>query len=237
MFSTGITLKSYIVEREKGETDRTLLLKMQENETISKELSNVKSSISADLHDDMGATFNSIDIYAAVSEKAIHTGDLMMALEYQKKIRSLAAESISDMRDTIWLLRQNEKTKLSHLVERWLDKAKPLLDAKGISLVTSTEQLSERFISLNTKRHLYYSLKEILNNVLKHSGTSTLEVKCFHKNDLDWIEIKDSGTGFEMRNADIGEGIKNIRERMKQTDGVFQITSIPAKGTTILIGI
>lgn len=237
VFSSGITLKSYIIEKEKRETDRILLHQMRENESISQELSNVKSSISADLHDDIGATFNSIDIYSTVTEKALLSGDLPLAVEYQKKIRSLAADSISDMRDTIWLLKQNEKTNLTHLVERWLDKAKPLLDAKGIVLKSSTEQLSDRFLSLNTKRHLYYSLKEILNNVVKHSGSSTLEIKCFHKDEKDWIEITDYGTGFEIEQTVIGEGLKNIRERMKLTDGMMKITSRLGEGTKILIGI
>jgi signal transduction histidine kinase len=237
IFNTGISLKSYILEKEKGETDRILIQKMQENEVISKELNSVKSSISADLHDDIGATFNSIDIYSSVSEKSLQSGDISKALECQREIRILTRDGISDMRDAIWLLRQNDKTNLGHLVQRWIDIAKPLMEAKGIDLRWNAALWPDHFIALNARRHLYFALKEVLNNVLKHSGSKVVDVTCFEKEGVSWIEIKDFGIGFDMNRSHLGDGLKNIQMRMQQIGGYFQIESIPGEGTITRIGI
>jgi signal transduction histidine kinase len=237
VFNSGIALKSYILEKEKRDADLALISQMQQNEAVVKDLNNVKSSISADLHDDIGATFNSIDIYATVTEKALHTGDVLMALEYQKKIRSLASESLSDIRDTIWLLRQNRNICMSFLVEKWIDRAKPLLEAKGIDLIYKNDHTSDKQITLNERRHLYFSMKEILNNILKHSGTKIVEVSNYHMKSRDWIVIKDFGTGFDKNTRINGEGLKNIEMRIKLIGGVLDITSSQEKGTTISIGI
>jgi signal transduction histidine kinase len=237
VFNTGISLKSYILEKEKRETDRILIQKMQENEVISQELNSVKSSISADLHDDIGATFNSIDIYSSVSEKALQSGDIDKALEYLREIKTLTREGIADMRDAIWLLRQSDRVNLGHLVQRWIDSAKPLLQAKGIDLRLDTAQWSDHFIPLNARRHLYFSLKEVLNNVLKHSGSKVVEVTCFVRADVNWIEIKDFGIGFDLDRSEAGDGLKNIGMRMQQIGGYFEIQSIPGQGTITRIGI
>jgi signal transduction histidine kinase len=160
-----------------------------------------------------------------------------MAVEYQKKIRSLASESLSDIRDTIWLLRQNGNICMNFLVEKWIDRAKPLLEAKGIDLIYKNDHTSDKQITLNERRHLYFSMKEILNNILKHSGTKIVEVSNYHMKSRDWIVIKDFGTGFDKNTRINGEGLKNIEMRIKLIGGVIDITSSQEKGTTISIGI
>jgi len=78
--------------------------------------------------------------------------------------------------------------------------------------------------------------REALNNVLKHSGASTVEISVACKNNELQVSIQDDGCGFfpEQTTNSGRNGLTNMNDRMTSIGGVCSVQSNSA-GTTILL--
>lgn len=235
VFTSGISLKSYILEKEQRKAEQFLVKTLQQKEQLIDEINAIKTSISADLHDDIGATLNSIEIYCAVAQKELSNNNPPLANQYLERIQGLVNESLIEMRDMIWLLK-SEKFQVGDLVERWQQYAQPLMNAKSIELSIATDNLAlSKSISINEKRQLYFVMKEILNNVFKHSKSQKLEVKIELVNGKLSLSFKDFGKGFDHQKVVEGEGIYNMKRRIESINGTFNLKSNLNEGTLINI--
>jgi signal transduction histidine kinase len=82
---------------------------------------------------------------------------------------------------------------------------------------------------------LYRVVQEGLQNIKKHSGATRADVKLSRvENNLE-LTLRDYGCGFDLgaKNNRMGIGIQSMRERVRQLDGEFKISSEPGKGTSI----
>lgn len=75
------------------------------------------------------------------------------------------------------------------------------------------------------KRVLFLSIREILQNTLKHAKASTLTVSFFEEKDAIKVVIKDNGVGFDSSKKSKGIGIRNIKERVIELNGKLNIIS------------
>ncbi len=85
---------------------------------------------------------------------------------------------------------------------------------------------------------LQQSIRELLYNVVKHSGVKEAHIVLNKMDGMLKIEIKDNGKGFESESEDLkpttdgGFGLFNIKERLEIIGGKFNIKSKPGEGTT-----
>jgi two-component system sensor histidine kinase UhpB len=87
---------------------------------------------------------------------------------------------------------------------------------------------------------LYQIVRELLVNVVKHSGSHRVLVSLERDEHDIGIKVMDDGKGFDPREAgspaaDSGLGLFSIRERLKSYKGNLQIESREGKGTTVSI--
>jgi signal transduction histidine kinase len=88
-----------------------------------------------------------------------------------------------------------------------------------------------REISGEKRRNIFLSVKEALNNVLKHSQGSVVRINITVADELV-IEIVDDGVGIDMEKLrKFGNGLNNMRRRMASIDGEFNIEN--HEGTTM----
>jgi signal transduction histidine kinase len=88
----------------------------------------------------------------------------------------------------------------------------------------------------DTKVILFQVIRELLNNVVKHSNAGNATVRIDRENGLIRAQVKDDGMGFDPRilgapTAEGGFGLFSIRERLMAFNGNLQIESEPGKGT------
>jgi len=90
-----------------------------------------------------------------------------------------------------------------------------------------------------TSAYLYRIAQEALNNSVKHSNATNINVNFIESKDNYVLTIEDNGKGFEYsKNMKInGNGINNIQERVKLINGIFNIETSKNKGTTIIVKI
>jgi PAS domain S-box-containing protein len=87
---------------------------------------------------------------------------------------------------------------------------------------------------------LFQAIRELLNNVVKHSKARNANITIDTQNGHIRAQVKDDGTGFDPRilgapTAEGGFGLFSIRERLMAFNGSLQIVSMPGKGTVATV--
>jgi signal transduction histidine kinase len=88
---------------------------------------------------------------------------------------------------------------------------------------------------------LFQTVRELLQNVVKHARSKRATVRCSVSDGALWIDVIDPGVGFEVNSINRlptrqgGFGLFSIRERLKLMGGRIDIHSIVGEGTTVRI--
>ena len=88
---------------------------------------------------------------------------------------------------------------------------------------------------------LFQTVRELLQNVVKHARSKRATVRCAVNGDALTLDVVDPGVGFEVQAINRlptrhgGFGLFNIRERLKLMGGKVDIHSIVGEGTTVRI--
>lgn len=102
--------------------------------------------------------------------------------------------------------------------------------------------VEEDGIEKNVKLNLYRILQESLNNIVKHSGADTVDIKCIHNSGCLLLEVSDNGCGFDVNrvlNAKEGDlmglGMESMEQRAQVCRGTFSIESQIGVGTRVSV--
>lgn len=85
------------------------------------------------------------------------------------------------------------------------------------------------------KIHIYRITQEALHNIYKHAKATKVDISFVTKNNVICLSIKDDGVGFDTNKAKIGIGLKNMKSRINEFKGEFNIISEINAGTTVTI--
>jgi signal transduction histidine kinase len=134
----------------------------------------------------------------------------------------------------IWSLdvENDEVGSLANFIHK---QAIKLFDSCDISLQESIS-VGEATIAISgeKRRQVYLLVKEVLNNIIKHSNAQNAFLAIsLYKNRLH-ISIRDDGRGFvpDVRKHET-MGIRNIYTRAKRLNADLKIDTAPGKGTSI----
>jgi signal transduction histidine kinase len=79
-------------------------------------------------------------------------------------------------------------------------------------------------------------VQEAVNNAVRHSGATGIELDAFHSDRSVKVRIRDNGRGFEVDRLAHGQGhwgITFMRERAQQIGAEIDIISSPSEGTIV----
>jgi signal transduction histidine kinase len=142
--------------------------------------------------------------------------------------------SIGELRAVSMDLRPSflENTELVAAI-KW--HAKKVKERSGIEVEVSSGDIGQ--ISLKIKENFYRIFQEALNNAVKHSGSTRVEVLLSRNKSYLVLEIQDDGRGFRPAGTeqDQGIGLYTIRERVELLGGIIRIKSSDKIGTDIFI--
>lgn len=201
---------------------------------INTTLLNQKNEISKDLHDDIGSGISSILIHSDLLQKDSATDERQKLL--LNKISGTAKEVSQRINTFIWSLNAENNT-LRDFMEYLKLYAENLFEGTPLELeFIEDEAVAKQFlIDGKTRKNLFFSIKEILNNALKHSGASriTIKIQIVERKNL-LVEIKDNGVGISGQNY-FGNGLKNLQKRVEEMNGSIHIETNNGLSTQILI--
>lgn len=93
------------------------------------------------------------------------------------------------------------------------------------------------FLESQKELVLFRIVQEALNNIMKHSLATNIEIQLHYNTELIILNINDNGRGFIREKNDKGTGIANMTRRAVMLKGKCNILSQPGNGTEIKIEI
>jgi signal transduction histidine kinase len=196
---------------------------------------NERKRIASDLHDGLG------QMLTAARFNLNGISDSMAFLPEQEKLIfekavKLLDESCIEVRNVSHSIMPNAlmKSGLGNAVKDFIDKIRNTT----LQIALSTTGINGN-IDGNVEIMIYRIIQECVNNALKHSGATKLDISL--NNDADGLNltVEDNGKGFDpfAISLEKGIGMKNIRTRTHYLKGTIDIDSRPGQGTLIAIHI
>ena len=96
-----------------------------------------------------------------------------------------------------------------------------------------SEQLGNTILPTETRRSIYLLFKEAINNAVKYSNASFVELKVEQGPALITITLKDNGEGFDVAEVKRGNGLNNMEQRARDLNAAIAIQSVKGAGTSV----
>jgi ligand-binding sensor domain-containing protein len=194
-------------------------------------LDKLKSSIAADLHDNVGAGLTEISILSELATNEIN--EPKTATRHIGKISDLSRQLVESMSDIVWVVNPTRDS-LYDLIVRLKDMYGELLVDLGIKLKTSNlEKLISIKLPMDYRQNLYLILKESINNCIKHSKCKNINLQINISRNILNVKLSDDGIGFSFEGTNKGNGLTNIKKRGENIGGKIHIHSELNVGTTV----
>ena len=236
----SIALISYLIYRQQKiksiqkEQEFELKTAIAAIETQNK-LQEQRITISRDLHDNIGAQLTFI---ISSINNLKHAFDINNPkLEHKLQIISTFTKAtIVELRDTIWAMntKQVSVEDLRLRIYNFIEKAKLAVDKIEFTFYID-EKLSDLMFSSIDGMNVYRIVQEGVHNSIKYANATKIDVNCVKDEKNIILNISDNGIGFNSNTVNLGNGIFNMKKRVKDMHGAIEFVSNEFNGTTVLI--
>lgn len=191
----------------------------------NRELVKVRERIAGDLHDEVGSNLGSIQMIADLAEgRSGPSAEL-------KKIQRIAAETVSSVRDIVWLLRPSGENRIG-TVEHLRETTSIMLETLGWKF-SANEDAWQVELHEESNRDLFLYFREALHNIMRHAKAAKVEIRAEKSDGHFQLVISDDGVGIEPERLDRPATLRALRQRAQALDAVLKIESEPGKGTLL----
>lgn len=188
--------------------------------------------ISKDMHDEVGASLTRISILSELAKN--QQAEPLKAQQTIEQISEISGGVIDEMSEIIWAMNPRNDT-LDSFCSYVRQHTSSYLETAGINcfFVFPDENMAQ-VMSSEFRRNLFLTVKEAIHNIVKHSGAKHVNFSMSFKHPCLEMIIRDDGSGFEPgRNNHWGNGLINMRKRLEELGGRFEVDSVVGKGTKI----
>ncbi len=217
-------------EKLKLETERK---EMEKQVAVLAAKQDERNRISVDMHDELGSGVTAIRLMSEIVKSKMKN-DTLPEIE---KISNSANELLNKMNTIIWTMTSSNDT-LENMVAYIRSYAVEFFENTAIDCIFSMPaSIPAREISGEKRRNIFLSVKEALNNVVKHSQSSVVRINV-SVHDRLIIEIQDDGIGINMEKLrKFGNGLNNMKKRMTSINGEFNIENHAGTLTTFYLAL
>jgi signal transduction histidine kinase len=221
------------LRRQVGE--RTAQLEMEIRSREQAELQRAAEAerlrIARDLHDDLGSGLTEVSLLADAG-LGEHPG-IAKQTERFRVIADKARGLVAALDVIVWAVNPKENS-LQSFADYLSGAMKEFLAASGVTCRFKIPiEFDEVTLSGQTRHHLFLAAKEALNNVVRHARATEVELRITRTDGQLEIAIADNGCGFDAMTVCCGNGLANLRERLKGVGGRCDVETQPGKGTTV----
>jgi signal transduction histidine kinase len=206
-----------------------IFLPLRYRRHANRELLKVRERIASDLHDEVGSNLGSIQMFADLAEGRADPSDDL------KRIQRIAAETVSAVRDIVWLLRPQGDHRIG-TAEHLRETSSILLETLEWQFVANEAAWQEELPDEAT-RHLFLFFREALHNILRHARASRVEIHLKTTRSDFQLVISDDGVGIDPARLERPATLHALRQRATALGAEFQIDSRPAEGTRLTLNI
>ncbi len=233
----------WLYYRQRQKTAAAALLAAQQEQelaTIRAELTGQqkeRTRISKEMHDDLGASMTAIGLLSEVAKTRVDAESVPEV----GKISAISASMVTSMNEIIWSMNTRNDS-LNGLVAYIRAYAREFIDNTSLTLKIDIDESPDEVTILGSdRRNVFLTVKEALNNVVKHAHGTEVTLRIRPQTTPDeggslLIDVCDNGRGFDPNSlAHVHRsGLTNMRLRMSESGGtcVFHPTG---QGTCVEI--
>jgi signal transduction histidine kinase len=190
-----------------------------------------RNRISVDMHDELGSGVTAIRLMSEIVKSKMKDETLPEI----EKISHSANELLNKMNTIIWTMTSSNDT-VENMIAYIRSYAVEFFENTSIDCVFHMPAIiPSHEISGEKRRNIFLSVKEALNNVLKHSQSSVVKINITVQETLI-IEIRDDGVGINLEKLrKFGNGLNNMKKRMNSINGEFNIENRQGTITTFYL--
>lgn len=193
----------------------------------NRELVKVRERIAGDLHDEVGSNLGSIQMIADLAE-----GRTGPSAEL-KRIQRIAAETVSAVRDIVWLLRPSGDHRIG-TAEHLRETASIMLESLEWKF-TANEDAWQVELPEESNRDLFLYYREALHNILRHSKAKSVEIRAEKVGSHFTLVIADDGSGIDPTKLERPSTLRALRQRSVALGADFAFESVPDAGTRLTL--
>lgn len=194
-------------------------------------LNQERSRIATEMHDELGGGLTAIRYLGHRAQKDPASSKVPDLID---RMVNRSSQLIENMSEIIWAM-NSHFDRLESLVSYIRNYARRFCMDIGLEyreeIPDSIEDIDLTGIE---RRNIFLVVKEVLNNAAKHARAESITLKLMVNPQVLRIHIIDDGVGMSPEQNNLGNGMKNMKDRMNQILGTLNIES-DEKGTRVVI--
>lgn len=149
-----------------------------------------------------------------------------------RQLRDMISRVVAEVRRSVMTLRTQAGSSES-LGAAIATLARHLSDVSGTPIKVTVDERTSR-LRHEVEAELLRIAQEAMNNAVKHSKASLIDVHCRVQAPYAEIVVADDGLGLQAGRRD-SHGLSIMRERAALIGGVLEVRSSPSRGTTVSV--
>lgn len=196
----------------------------------------LRKRIARDFHDEAGNKITKIALLTEIVKRNVVDKNTIAPMIDQ--IEDKVQELRSGMLDFVWVLDPGNDNLYETLI-RLKEFGNNLFEYSNIDFNSTSisESLINTPLQSHQRRHLLLIFKEALNNSLKYSRGTQVDLEIIQEDEALFINLMDNGRGFNLNSVKKGSGLRNMKERAIKMEGDLTINTEPGKGTLVCLKI
>jgi len=193
----------------------------------------MRNKISSELHDDLGSTLSGLSMYSYMIDDLLRAGKYEEATKSARIIQKSAGEMVQNLNELVWTINPDQDN-LQKLTARLEEYATNMGLLKNMKVrINVPDHLEGAILAVETRRNVYLFCKEAINNAVKYSTGTLLELNIKQLQGCLEFSISDNGCGFDEQMIRRGNGLENMQKRAAAIDATVTIQSNPGEGTLV----
>lgn len=200
----------------------------RQKELIEKE----RARIARDLHDQLGANLTQVMLLGELAEVDKHLPEEIE--QHAQQITETARDTTRALDEIVWAVNPSNDT-LEGLANYACKYAQDYFALAGVSFRSELPtHLPATPILPEVRHNVFLAFKEAVNNVVKHARATEARVKLQLEPERFILTVADNGRGLgDVSGKSLRNGMKNMRKRLADVRGEFEITPGANGGTLV----
>jgi len=190
--------------------------------------------LAKDIHDDLGSGLSKIKVLSElIAARAKNDPEIHSQVS---SVSETSVRLVENMRDLIWALNPENAT-THRLAARIREYCTDYLGDFPIELHAEvTERGEDVPIIKEAHRHIFYIVKEAVQNIIKHAQAKNVKLQVSVTEEYFNVLIEDDGKGLQSAGEN-GNGLVNMKRRSEYMQASFSLTAAADSGLRVSLSV